>query len=169
MAMAGADDEPMEAWEPMEPWQEALVTELRAFGRRADPVPSEVLFQARGSLAWRRVDAELAELLFDSLLSDELAAGVRGPGDGTRLISFEAGDLSIELEISETGSQRRMIGQIVPPQVATIELRSSSQIQEVDSDELGRFGLDRIAPGPVSLRCRLVAGDRTIETGWVVV
>ncbi len=159
MASAGGDRP--------EPWEERLLAELRAMGRAVDPVPPEVAFAARGSFAWRRVDAELADLTFDSLLDSADLAAVRG-GDDVRLVTFEARDVTVEVEITETGAQRRLIGQLVPPQSAVVQVRVASGTTEVDADQLGRFALDGVVAGPASLRCRLTATDRVVETGWVV-
>ena len=147
-------------------WDERLVAELRAFAGRADPVPEDVVFAARGSFAWRRVDAELAELTFDSLLDDAGLAVVRS-GDAVRLVTFDAGDVSVEVEITERGPRRRLLGQLVPPQEAQVEVRAASGRAEVAADRLGRFTVDEMGAGPASLRCRLTASGRVIESGWV--
>jgi hypothetical protein len=150
-----------------EPWEEQLLGELRAFAKAADPLPAQVSFAAKGSLAWRRIDAELAELTFDSLLEDAAMAGVRSR-DTIRLVTFEAGDISVEVEITDAGDKRRLIGQLVPPQVARVEIRTADSHHEVDADELGRFAADGLPAGPASLRCRLSNSGRVVETGWVV-
>jgi hypothetical protein len=152
---------------------ERLLAELRQLGRILDPVPAEVLFAARGSLAWRRLDADLAELSFDSLVDGDLElAGVRSGDDSVRLVSFDGPDLTVEVEVARLGARRRLVGQLVPPQAATIQLRSPSQSggagTEARADTLGRFTLDLVSTGPASLRCSLASG-RTIETGWVVI
>jgi hypothetical protein len=153
--------------------EEQLLAELRRLGRMLDPVPAEVVFAARGSLAWRRVDADLAELSFDSLVDGDLElAGVRSGDDSVRLVSFEGPDLIIEVEVAGSGAERRLVGQLVPPQAATIQLRSPSRAGgaalDTRADALGRFNLDLMSSGPASLRCSLASG-RTIETGWVVI
>ena len=56
------------------------VTLLAKLGRlldRLDPVPPESLDQARQLFCWRSVDAELAELSFDSLLDRDMALAIR--------------------------------------------------------------------------------------------
>jgi hypothetical protein len=153
--------------------EEQLVAELRQLGRLLDPVPADVLFAARGSLAWRRVDAELAELSFDSLVDGDLElAGVRSGDDSVRMVSFDGPDLSVEVEVAGLGDHRQLVGQLVPPQAATIQLRSPSlgaaAGPDTRADTLGRFTLDLGTSGPASLRCSLASG-RTIETGWVVI
>jgi hypothetical protein len=150
-----------------EPWEEQILGELRALARAADAVPPEVTFGAKGSLAWRRVDADLAELTFDSLLDNAAPAGVRS-GDTVRLVTFDADDLTVEVEITEAGDRRRLIGQLVPPQVARLEIRTADGRDELEADELGRFAVDGLPPGPASLRCRLGGTARVVETGWVV-
>lgn len=153
--------------ERIEPWELRLLEQLRELGQAADPVPAEVTFAAKGSFAWRRIDAELAELTFDSLLEDAASAGVRSEAT-IRLVTFSAEGVSVEVEITETGDHRRLIGQLVPPQTARVEIRAASGSSEVEADELGRFTVDGLAAGPASLRCQLDATGRVVETGWVV-
>ena len=72
----------------------------RAFTRVVEPNPATI-FAARGSLAWRRVDAELADLSFDSLVDGDLElAGVRSGDDSIRLVSFDGPDLTVEVEVA---------------------------------------------------------------------
>ena len=49
-----------------QPDDDALLAALRRIPRHADPVPGPVLEAARGSFTWRTIDAELAELAYDS-------------------------------------------------------------------------------------------------------
>jgi hypothetical protein len=178
-----SDDGRFEPGDPEPDEEDArLLAELRELGRVFDPVPAEVIFAARGSQAWRRVDAELAELAFDSSVDRELElAGVRG-GDDVRLVSFEGPELTVEVEIASDGEHRRLVGQLVPPQVAAVELRTlpasagpgtaarstDAEPRVAQADGLGRFILDRVTAGPASLRCVLAPG-RTVETGWLLI
>ena len=45
---------------------DTLVSELREYFARVDPVPPLVTEAAKAALGWRRLDADLAELLSDS-------------------------------------------------------------------------------------------------------
>ena len=57
--------------------------------RKAIPFPS-VLAAARGSFTWRTIDAELAELAYDSALDTERLTAVRS-ADTARLLTFPKG------------------------------------------------------------------------------
>lgn len=151
------------------PTEERLFEELTALVRRADRPPADVLAAARGSYTWRTIDAELAELTYDSLLDDDALAGVRS-GAQPRQVTFESGDITIELEIGIAHGGRRIVGQLVPTQVAEIEIRHPAGEQSVQADELGRFTADILAIGPVSFACRLKTdGEKTITTDWIII
>ena len=142
-----------------------LEQQLRELAARFDPVPPRLLDAAVDSYTWRTVDSDLAELVFDSQAEDQ-AALVRG-GEHARLVSFAAGDLVIDLEITGGGQDRRIIGQLAPPQRAAVEIRQGSDVTGLDTDELGRFG-GTLHTGPFSLRCRTGAEpDRTVVTDWI--
>jgi hypothetical protein len=148
---------------------EQLVTMLRDAGR-LDPVPAEAIAAARSSLAWRTMDAELAELAYDSLLDDPVLAGLRGADTSPRMVTFESPALTVEVEAATTGTRRRLIGQLVPPQPARLEVRHAAGVATVDADELGRFAADDLPPGPVSLHVHGEgAGAVAVTTDWIVV
>lgn len=146
-----------------------LLAALRQVAGTADPVPVAVVRAARESLTWRSIDAELAELAYDSLLDDALLVGTRS--DATpRSLTFEAADLVVEVEVVDAGAQRRLLGQVVPPGPADIQVRHSGGMIRVPADEVGRFSAAGVAAGPVSLRCLVVGHeDAAVETPWVVV
>jgi hypothetical protein len=149
-----------------------LERQLRRVAERVEPVPPALLQAAFDAYTWRTVDAELAELVFDSLADHEAAALVRGTEEG-RLLSFETGDLTIEVEVTGAGPARQLIGQLMPAQPATIDIRRGQDTTRVTTDELGRFTVAGLRAGPVSLRCSAAAGPgekahgRTIVTDWV--
>jgi len=146
-----------------------LLATLRSVVQRVDPVPAEVEEAARASYTWRTVDAELAELSYDSLLDDDRLAGVRGDGTA-RTLTFEGSAFSVEVEVSEDGDGRRLLGQIVPPSAATIEIRHSGGVLRVGADEVGRFSAGGVAAGPMSLRCQVEGADGpTLDTTWTTV
>jgi hypothetical protein len=144
-----------------------LIEELRGAARRFDPLPAPVQEAARASLTWRTVDAELAALAFDSAI--EPSTTVRSGGD-SRLLAFSAPGFSVEMEVAAIGVRRRLVGQVVPPQVARIEVRHPGGVVIVEADKLGRFSAEGVSAGPVSLRCHPPAGttDSAIITEWVL-
>ena len=74
---------------------ENLLAELRTLFERVDPVPPLVVQAAQAALAWRRIDAELAELLSDTVDDAESLAIARGPGALVRAVTFSTGELAI--------------------------------------------------------------------------
>lgn len=151
---------------PGEHEDETLMGELRALAGRADPVPAESVAAARAAFAWRTLDAELAQLAYDSLLDDRPLAGVRGVAT-PRLLTFEAARLTLEVEAVGEGPERRLLGQLVPPQPGRVEVRHRGGFVTTEADEVGRFAFEGVLSGPVSLRCDpAAAGAGTVYTDW---
>jgi hypothetical protein len=129
-----------------------------------DAPPEHVLEGARSAFTWRTIDAELAELVFDS--ARELS-GVRSD-EPNRQITFSAPGVEIEVMVIENGS-RRLVGQLVPPVATTIELVGSDAVYSTRSDDLGRFAFDELAPGPVRLVILDAGGGvSTVQTEWML-
>jgi hypothetical protein len=146
---------------------EALLEELRDAARRFDPPPPQVLEAARASLTWRAIDSELAALAFDSAV-DQAATAARS-GEGPRLLTFSAPGLNIEVEVSPIGPRRQLVGQLVPAQPARIDVRHAGGVTTVQADQFGRFGVDAVSAGPVSLRCHLATEPPSppVVTEWI--
>jgi hypothetical protein len=143
---------------------DALLGLLADAAAQADPVPDHVLAAARAALGWRTLDAELAALVEDS--AEQPLAGVRG--GGPRLLTFEADDTAVVVEVSAVGDARRLLGQLVEPRAARIEVRHPGGTTTVDADDLGRFAAAEIPAGPVSIVCRFgPPSARVVATTWV--
>ncbi len=145
-----------------------LQNDLRNIFRRTDPVPPEVTEFAQAALGWRRLDADLAELLADSALEADTALARGGEG---RWLTFRADDLTIDVEIQSDGDARALLGQLAPPPAgATVEVQSTdgTVVASAESDELGRFRLSLDAEGHVRLRV-LREGAAPVETSWFTV
>ena len=146
----------------------ALLARLRELTGQLDPVPADVVGAARASLTWRTIDEELAELAHDSLLDDQPVL-VRG-SETPRLLTFEASGLTVDVEVSVHGEERRLVGQLVPAEAASIEVRHPGGTATVEADELGRFTATGLSAGLLSLRCRLQARPGApVATAWVSV
>ena len=152
---------------------DALMAELRYVVGEVDPVPESVQIAARAAIEWRTLDAELAALVHDSAV-DRGVLALRVVATGPRALTFETPDLTIEVEtevVDESGSLC-LVGQLVPPQAADVTVRHGTELIAVRADERGRFAARGVAPGPVSLRCRLDAApgvSRLVETAWLTV
>ena len=145
-----------------------LEAELRRLAAAWDPVPAELRQAAVDAFSWRDIDAEIAELVYDSLLGFDEASLVRGPA-GQRLVSFAVGGMTIDVEVTSTGTGRTVMGQIVPPQRATVDIRHPRDMVTVEADDLGRFRSGPLPPGPASLRLHPPPGAAgpDIVTEWI--
>lgn len=141
----------------LQPEDAALLAELRAATELHDPVPERALAAARAAYTWRTIDAELAELQFDSLVD---AAPVRGMA-WPRQLSFDTGSAGLEIEVDGD----RIVGQVVPPAALTITLsRADGTTRTTDSDDIGHFTFTDVGEGTVRLSAALP--DGSITTQW---
>lgn len=128
-----------------------------------DQVPQEVIRAAKASGIWRTVDAELALLLYDSVL-DEESAGVRG--GASRLLTFTSARVTLDVEI--LGPDRAVVGQVDGTGPAQVEICYSDGAVAVDTDASGHFMHARGRAGPMSVRITDAAGA-VVRTEWVVI
>jgi len=143
----------------------AIPEDLATVIATADPIPLDLLQSLRTSLSRRSVDAEVAELIYDSVLD--------GHGDvrslrSARQLSFQGPKLSVELEV--TPERRRVVGQLIPPAHGHVEVRHGRGEDVVAVDMLGRFAVEDLPKGPVSFRCRGNDGAEPVVTvtDWIV-
>jgi hypothetical protein len=135
---------------------------LRKGMEEADAVPSTVSEFASALFTWRDIDAELAELTFDSV-DEDAPAGVRSTSTA-RMISFEVGKWTIDLEyIPATGI---LMGSVSPASAFTVELHSRGARLAVELDDRGTFEFENVEGGPVSLVFRSSEGE-TVKTSWI--
>ena len=145
----------------------ALLAEIRGSAEAFDPVPKTVIAAAKASLTWRSIDAELAQLIEDSALAP--MAGVRS-AEGPRLLTFESAETTLVLEVLPTGPTRRVLGQLLAAPRARVEVRHARGADEVEADELGRFRVEEVPAGPLSLACTLAEpATRSVVTSWVTI
>jgi hypothetical protein len=146
-----------------EPMFEPLLRELRDVVDKADPIPDHVLAAAKAAFSWRTIDAELAELVNDSLV----AGGAVRATDAARLLTFRGAEVEVEVEVAETGATRRLTGQLVPAGSAQVTVRWASGAIEVDADEFGRFTALGVPATSVRVEVRRSAETPPTVTSWV--
>ena len=131
--------------------------------RAAEPVPDRVMAGARAAWTWRTIDAELAELVFDS--ATELT-GVRSE-DTARQLTFRAPGVEIEVMVVDDAT-RRIVGQLIPPGEFAVQLAIGDRVIEEATDRLGRFSFEPVPPGPVRISVMAADGAKIVSTEWVL-
>jgi len=95
---------------------EQLLGALREAMRAREAVPSWFVEMGKNAYAWHNIDAELAQLTYDSQADTELAF-VRSEAASIRALTFTSAHLSIELEVGKDS----LLGQVIPPQAGTLK------------------------------------------------
>jgi hypothetical protein len=149
----------------IDPRDHALLDELRGALDAADPVPDTVASAARSAFTWLTIDAELAALADDSLLA---GSSVRSAATA-RSLTFECATGVVVLEVSDEGDdERRILGQTDRP--ADLQVLHRGGTLMLATDEHGRFRVEHVLAGPVSVRCVFRDDpENPIITSWVVV
>ncbi|GGL66066.1 hypothetical protein GCM10010129_06940 [Streptomyces fumigatiscleroticus] len=136
-----------------------LEEELRQAAAILDAVPAPLRQLAVEAYTLHDLDARIAELTFDSLVD---AMPVRGAAEVPRMLTFRAGEVTVDVEVSGQG----LMGQVLPPQPARIEVLGGPQPGvPLSADELGRFAGDVPPSGPFALRLR--TGAEVVVTEWL--
>jgi hypothetical protein len=142
---------------------EELLAALAQALRARQAVPPEFVEAGKNAFAWHNIDAELAQLTYDSSRASDQAIGVRAEAASIRALTFTSARLTIELEVA----QDSLIGQVVPPQAGTISVQPGSGEQTVvPADDIGCFSIHPIPSGSFRLRCRTATGIEAV-TGWI--
>ncbi|MGW7543498.1 hypothetical protein ACWGKQ_20660 [Streptomyces sp. NPDC054770] len=136
-----------------------LEEELRGAAAVLDPLPAGLLQLAMDAYLLHDLEARVAELTFDSLTD---AIPVRGAEDPPRMLTFQAGELTVDVEVTDDG----LLGQLLPPQPAGIEVLGGPAVaRPLTVDGMGRFASDTAPTGPFALRLR--TGGDVIVTEWL--
>jgi hypothetical protein len=141
---------------------ERLLAELRAALRARQAVPDWFVETGKSAYAWHNIDAELAQLTYDSDSDADRMAVTRSESASIRALTFTSPDLSIELEVSEDS----LFGRFIPPRGGTLEVHTTAGVASSPVDEIGCFVVEPIPASPFRLRCRTEDGTDVL-TGWI--
>ena len=142
-----------------------LLAALRQAVRSREQVPPEFVEAGRNAFAWHNIDAELAELTYDSSSDRDYELSVRAEAASIRALTFTSAQLTIELEVTPDS----LVGQVVPAQAGTVTVepwQGASAQEAVAVDEIGCFSIRPLPSGRFRLHCCTVAGLETL-TGWI--
>jgi hypothetical protein len=143
--------------------EDEIMSRLRRGLDQSDPVPTDVTEFAKEALSWRTIDAELAQLSYDS--TDETTSTTVRSTASARIVGFETGEWMIDLEHDAATAELR--GQIQPARRVEVELHVIGAVLVTEADELGRFSFEGVEAGPVALVIR-IDGDEAVKTEWIV-
>lgn len=145
---------------PPDPADEQLMARLRNAAAAHDPVPDHVLAAARAALDTRRLDEELAALVADSALAD---VGVRAVESEVRLLTFEAADVSVELQV-EHAADRVSVRGLVTGATGDVVIEVAGERHPVPIDE-GWFAVTGLPRG--ATRVSVPGPGGPVVTSWV--
>ena len=144
---------------------ERLLAALGEALKASEDVPSWFVETGKNAFAWHNIDAELAQLTYDSHEDRREAAVVRSETASVRSLTFTSAHLTVELEVAENS----LLGQIIPPRGGTLEIHTKAgTISTTEVDEIGCFAVDPIPDIPFRLRCRTADGTDVL-TGWITI
>lgn len=139
-----------------------LLAALRQAMKARSQVPPELVEAARNAYTWHTIDAELAELTFDSDREPQAAASTRSESATIRALTFTSARMIIEVEIAENS----LIGQVMPPREGTMQAQTQDgATTTAPVDEIGFFHVEPIPPGPFRLRYQNHGID--MVTNWI--
>jgi hypothetical protein len=126
-------------------------------------VPPEFIEAGKSAFAWHNIDAELAQLTYDSALDSGRELSLRAEAASIRALTFTSAHVTIELEVT----QDSLLGQIIPAQPATIKIQPREGAETaLTTDEIGCFSIQPIPSGPFRMHCH-TAADVDALTGWI--
>jgi hypothetical protein len=140
---------------------EHLLAELGRALDRLDGPPSDALATAKAAFDVGRADAELAELVFDSLADEGLVA-MRHEVVEARSLEFVVRGHRVDIELLDDA----LLGQVDPAQRVHVELETLEERVHADADDLGRFRFD--APrGLLRLHLTIDGDAAVVVTPWI--
>ena len=139
-----------------------LLAALREALSASEAVPAWFVETGKNAYAWHNIDAELAQLTYDSFSDQRMATATRSETASIRALTFTSAKLSMELEVSEDS----LLGQIIPPRAGMLEIHTKTGVITTSVDEIGCFAVEPKPDTSFRLRCRIADGTDVL-TGWI--
>lgn len=132
--------------------------------RTTGPIPAEVRAAAKAAFEFRSADKHLAQLVYDSL-QDEALAAFRSHALAVRTLVFKYGELRLDVEIAR-GS---VTGQVLPALRGKIFIvDAAGRRAEAWLDEFGRFSVNVALPSAAQVHFQVEPhGRRAFATEWL--
>jgi hypothetical protein len=148
-------------------WQDddQLLAALGEALRSERNVPAEFIAMGKAAFAWRGINAELATLTYDSFFEGTEAelAGVRSEPASLRYLTFTAGELTLEIEVTDDA----LLGQLVPPSPGRVDARTEDgSVVTAVIDQAGGFTIRPVPRGSFRLYCHAANGANAL-TNWL--
>lgn len=144
---------------------EDLLQRLRAICEEVDPTPDLVFEAARAAFTLRRLDAELVELILDSADEPSGAVAVRAAGLAEiRMLSFAAGPLRVELQVTERDGARHLVAHVTGVELTWAALETGTERRELDTED-GVLIAEHVPAGRVRFLLRTAGG--AYVTSWI--
>ena len=142
---------------------ERLLAALKEALEADEAVPPEFIELGKNAYAWHNIDAELAQLTYDSSREPQAGLSLRAEAASIRALTFTSAHLTIELEVSEDS----VLGQVIPAQPGVVELQGrEGTTAAIEADDVGCFLIRPIPDSPFRLRFRTADGS-DILTGSI--
>jgi hypothetical protein len=148
---------------PIDWSDEQLLAALREAMKAREEVPSWFVETGKNAFAWHDIDADLAQLTYDSHSGQPAPSAVRSETASVRALTFTSARLRVELEVA----QGSVMGQVIPSRDGILEIHTKAEIRTTEVDEIGCFDVDPVPETPFRLRYRAADGTDVL-TGWIV-
>ncbi|MFD0687942.1 hypothetical protein [Actinomadura fibrosa] len=139
-----------------------LLAALREAVHEAERVPPAFVEAGKAAFTWRSIDAELAELTFDSSGACSPRAPTRAEPAPLRNLTWASSDLTLEVEVDGDA----LLGQVVPPSPGEIDVYvAAACVATRPVDEIGVFVIRPVPAAAFRLHYR--SGTASILTTWI--
>ena len=132
--------------------------------KEAEDVPPRLVETGKAIFAWHTIDAELADLTYDSSRTRPEPVGTMRAQDASlRALTYATPELTVELDITPDA----VLGQILPPQPGSVTIYlAGGPADAAPIDEMGFFAIRPVPAVSFRLRCTTASG-LDIKTGLI--